>query len=68
VIPHIDNGRPGVAVVPSAVDIGVEPKDFAVVAKRVQVAGVSGDLNNFPGHVFSYRGAFEDPLPSGLCE
>ncbi len=36
VIPHIDNGRPGVAVVPGAVDKGVDPVD-ALVARSAPV-------------------------------
>jgi hypothetical protein len=30
-----------------------QPKDFAVIAESVQVAGISGDLDDIPYHVFS---------------
>jgi hypothetical protein len=38
---------------PNVVD---QPKNLAVVAKRVQVAGICGDLNDVPCHVFSCLG------------
>ena len=30
-----------------------QPKNLAVIAKRVKIAGISGDLNNGPGHSIS---------------
>jgi hypothetical protein len=30
-----------------------QPKNLAVIAKRVKIAGISGDLNNGPCHAIS---------------
>jgi hypothetical protein len=37
---------------PNVVD---QPKNLAVTAKRVKIAGISGDLNNGPCHIISFQ-------------